>query len=120
MSWPYLRSRCTSLYFLLPYFPDLQTKIALKIAKIASAYGKSPAQVLLSWAVQRGTSVIPKTVHQDRMIENRDLCQLSEIHMAEINSLVEKKGAVRYLDPRNHIGFDIFREDADEPIEEKV
>ena len=46
--------------------------------------------------------------------------KLSEIRMAEINNLAERKGAVRYLDPRNHIGFDIFREDADEPIGEKL
>lgn len=77
--------------------------------------GKSPAQVLLSWAVQRGTSVVPKTVHEHRMVENMDLFRIDDIHMNEINSLAEKKGAVRYLDPRNHIGFDIFREDVDEP-----
>ncbi|KAF4631258.1 hypothetical protein G7Y89_g6872 [Cudoniella acicularis] len=87
------------------------------IAEIASAYGKSPAQVLLSWAVQRGTSVVPKTVNAHRMIKNRDLFRLKDEHMEEINSLAEKKGALRFLDPRDHIGFDIFREDVDEPVE---
>ncbi|KAF8862531.1 hypothetical protein BDZ45DRAFT_616832 [Acephala macrosclerotiorum] len=85
------------------------------ILRIAATYRKSPAQVLLSWAVQRGTSVVPKTVHEHRMVENMDLFRIDDIHMNEINSLAEKKGAVRYLDPRNHIGFDIFREDVDEP-----
>jgi len=83
--------------------------------QIAAAYGKTPAQVLLSWAVQRGTSVVPKTVHEHRMAENIDLFTIDEIHMSVLDSLAEKKGPVRYLDPRNHIGFDIFREDVDEP-----
>jgi len=71
---------------------------------------------MLSWAVQRGTSVVPKTVHEERMVENRQLFRLSDEHMTRINRIAEVKGAVRYLDPRNHIGFDIFSEDVDEPV----
>ena len=40
----------------------------------------------------------------------------SDMHMTLINKLVQKKGNVRYLDPRSRIGFDIFCEDIDEPI----
>ena len=72
--------------------------------------------MLLSWAVQRCTSVVPKTVHEERLVENRQLLRLSDEHMMRINRIVEVKGAVRYLDPRNHIGFDIFSEDVDEPV----
>lgn len=86
----------------------------MKIAEIASANGKSPAQVLLSWGLQRGTSVVPKTEQETRMVENRELFQLSDEHMAKIDSLAELKGPVRFLDPRNHIGFNIFNEDEDE------
>jgi len=86
------------------------------ILRIAATYGKTPAQVLLSWAVQRGTSVVPKTVHEHRMVENIDLFTIDEIHMKILSSIAEKKGSVRYLDPRNYIGFDIFREDVDEPV----
>jgi hypothetical protein len=60
--------------------------------------------------------VVPKTVHAGRMIENRALFRLNDMHMTLINGLAKKKGAVRYLDPRNHIGFDIFCEDMDEPV----
>ncbi|KAK2853300.1 hypothetical protein FQN49_005210 [Arthroderma sp. PD_2] len=74
------------------------------VADIATAYGKSPAQVMLSWAIQRGTSVVPKTVHDNRMRENRQLFRLSDEHMKRINTLSERKGDVRFLDPRNHIG----------------
>jgi diketogulonate reductase-like aldo/keto reductase len=91
---------------------------AYEIINISTAYGKSPAQVLLSWAVQRGTSVVPKTVHEHRMEENMDLFRLADNHMAEISGLAERKGKIRYLDPRYHIGFDVFCEDMDEPVEE--
>ncbi|PGH18078.1 hypothetical protein AJ79_00705 [Helicocarpus griseus UAMH5409] len=87
------------------------------IAQIVSTYGKSPAQVLLSWAVQRGTSVIPKTVQEYRMMENRGIFRLSDEDMKVIDALAEVKGAVRFLDPRGHIGFDIFDEAVDEPAD---
>ena len=50
------------------------------------------------------------------MIENRELFRLNDMHMALINGLAKNKGAVRYLDLRNHIGFDIFGDDMDEPV----
>ena len=40
------------------------------IQAIAQAQQASGAQVLLSWGVQRGTAVIPKSAHVDRMQEN--------------------------------------------------
>ncbi|KAK2784309.1 hypothetical protein FQN52_009114 [Onygenales sp. PD_12] len=86
------------------------------IAEIASTYGKSPAQVLLSWAIQRGTSVIPKTVREDRMVENRGVFRLSDEDVMNINGISGVKGAVRFLDPEGHIGFDIFDEEVDEPV----
>lgn len=37
---------------------------------IAARHGKSPAQVILRWLVQRGVVVIPKSVRRERMVEN--------------------------------------------------
>jgi diketogulonate reductase-like aldo/keto reductase len=90
------------------------------IAEIAKSSGKSPAQVLLSWALQRGVSVVPKTVQADRMVENRALSRLSDKDVEKINKIVESTGTVRYLDPKEHIGFDIFTESLDEPVEAVV
>ena len=59
---------------------------------------------------------MPKTVQEEHMLENRDLFRLSDEHIARINCIAKVKGSIRYLDPRNHIGFDIFNEDVDEPI----
>ncbi|MGW6565158.1 aldo/keto reductase [Streptomyces sp. NPDC054975] len=37
---------------------------------IGAEYGKSVAQVVLRWLIQRGVVAIPKSVHADRMAEN--------------------------------------------------
>ena len=37
---------------------------------IAEKHGKSAAQVILRWNVQRGVVVIPKSTHKERMSEN--------------------------------------------------
>ena len=40
------------------------------IAEIAKKYGKTPAQIMLRWHIQRGVVVIPKSTHKERMAEN--------------------------------------------------
>ena len=40
------------------------------LAKIGAKYGKSVAQTILRWQIQRGIIVIPKTTRKERMIEN--------------------------------------------------
>ena len=43
------------------------------LTKIAEKHGKTTAQVILRWHLQRNIPVIPKTVHQERMAENLDI-----------------------------------------------
>jgi diketogulonate reductase-like aldo/keto reductase len=43
------------------------------LTEIAEKYGKSVAQVVLRWNTQRGVAIIPKSVHQNRIIENFDI-----------------------------------------------
>lgn len=43
------------------------------LASIAAKHGKSVAQVVLRWLVQRDIVVIPKSVRQDRIVENIDI-----------------------------------------------
>ncbi len=40
------------------------------LAAIGTKYGKSTAQVMLRWHIQRGVVVIPKSTHFERMVEN--------------------------------------------------
>lgn len=59
------------------------------ILSIAAAHSVTPAQVLIAWAVQRGTSVIPKSVTPARIASNfeaKDLV-LPETQIAEISEL---------------------------------
>lgn len=59
------------------------------LTRIGQKYGKSAAQVALRWNVQRGVTVIPKSVHKERMEQNMDIWdfQLSSEDMAEIAGL---------------------------------
>jgi diketogulonate reductase-like aldo/keto reductase len=43
------------------------------VARIASETGRTPAQVLIRWAVQKGLSVIPKSTHRERIEANFDV-----------------------------------------------
>ena len=59
------------------------------IAKVAAASGRSAAQVVLRWHVQRGDIVFPKSVTPERMQENFEIFDfsLSEDDMAAISAL---------------------------------
>jgi 2,5-diketo-D-gluconate reductase A len=43
------------------------------LSEIGAAHGKSVAQVVLRWLIQREVVVIPKSVRRDRMAENFDV-----------------------------------------------
>ncbi|MEU4195692.1 aldo/keto reductase [Kribbella sp. NPDC026611] len=59
------------------------------IAKLAESTGRTPAQVLIRWAMQKGLSVIPKSVHQARIEENFNVFdfELDDDAMASLDAL---------------------------------
>jgi diketogulonate reductase-like aldo/keto reductase len=59
------------------------------VAEIAERLGRTPAQVLLRWSLQRDAIVIPKSTHRDRIEENGRLFDfaLSEEDMAALDAL---------------------------------
>lgn len=59
--------------------------------KIASAHGKTVAQVALRWNIQRGVIVIPKSTHKNRLEENINVFDftLTDEEMKEIATLDE-------------------------------
>lgn len=65
---------------------------------IAKAHGCSPAVVNLSWAVQRGVTVIPKSTKKSRIEENIRLVTLTDEEMAKVNSAPETIGKYRMAD----------------------
>jgi alcohol dehydrogenase (NADP+) len=57
------------------------------ITGIASSVGKTPAQVLLAWAIQRGTALLTTPKTAERAKENFDISPLPEDAMSEINAI---------------------------------
>ncbi|HIS51929.1 MAG TPA: aldo/keto reductase [Candidatus Onthomonas avicola] len=73
------------------------------LTAIGQKYGKSAAQVALRWNVQRGVTVIPKSVHKERMEQNIDIWdfRLSDEDMAEIAKLdIGHSEIVNHSDPK--------------------
>lgn len=70
---------------------------------IGMKYGKSVAQVVLRWLVQRGVVCIPKSVHKERIIENFDIFdfELTPQDMEKIMELDTKQSAfLSHYDPQ--------------------
>lgn len=59
------------------------------LTAVAEKHGRTVAQVILRWHVQRGVVAIPKTVHKERMKENMDIWdfELTEREMDQIETL---------------------------------
>lgn len=65
------------------------------LSEIGKKYGKSVAQVILRWHLQRGVVVIPKSTHIERMQENLNVFDfvLSDEDIAAITSLDKMESA---------------------------
>lgn len=59
------------------------------VKSAAEAHGKTPAQVVLRWGVQRGNSIIPKSSRPERLKENLEIFdfELTQEEMDAISSL---------------------------------
>ncbi|KJK65603.1 ARA1 like protein [Aspergillus parasiticus SU-1] len=76
------------------------------VVEVARRLGKTPAQVLISWAVQRGTVVLPKSITPERIRSNFDDFILPEDAFETIQSL-EKHQRMNFP---ARLGVDIFGE----------
>ncbi|SIO61654.1 D-xylose reductase [Singulisphaera sp. GP187] len=68
------------------------------VRDVAQRHGKTPAQVVLRWGVQRGTAIVPKTSKPERMVENRSIFDfaLTDDEMRSISALNRNR---RFNDP---------------------
>lgn len=59
------------------------------LTEIGAKYGKTAAQIALNWNAQRGVSILPKSVHVERMEQNFDIWDftLSDEDMQKIAAL---------------------------------
>ena len=72
------------------------------LTKIGAKYGKTAAQVILRWHLQRGIVVIPKSTHKERMAENFNVFDftLSDEDMKAIAALdKEQSSFFSHTDP---------------------
>jgi diketogulonate reductase-like aldo/keto reductase len=69
----------------------------MTVKRVAQRAGRTPAQVLLRWCLQRDLLVIPKSVHHERIRENAQIFDftLSPQDMAELDALDRTKGTDR-------------------------
>ena len=61
------------------------------IVSIAQRVGKTPAQVLLAWGIQRGSAVLTSSVKPARIAENFDVTALPESAIQEITESLETR-----------------------------
>ena len=86
-------------YFSLGMADKSEAVLEQEIVKqIATLKNRTPAQVVMRWAIQRGTAVVPKTSNPKRLKENISLFdfQLDEEEMSKLSSLDRHR---RFNDP---------------------
>lgn len=66
------------------------------IVKLARKKGCTPAQVLIRWAIERHTAVIPKTVNKDRLAENLKSMEI-EWSAEDMDALLSLNINARYV-----------------------
>ncbi|KAI1787821.1 Aldo/keto reductase [Ganoderma leucocontextum] len=67
------------------------------VIRIAQAHNTTAAQVALSWGIQRGTVVIPKSENPKRMMQNITLIKLTTEDMTALDAIHQKPGMHRSL-----------------------
>ena len=72
-----------------------------RLVAISEEIGKTPAQILIRWAMQRGMVVLPKSVNESRIVENFSVFdfEISDSLMKRLDDLDERY--VTCWDPHN-------------------
>jgi diketogulonate reductase-like aldo/keto reductase len=68
------------------------------VKRIAAVYNKTPAQILIRWALERNTFPLTKTTGRQRMLENRDVLDFS-LTSEDISTIDALNKNRRYNDP---------------------
>lgn len=76
-----------------------------QLQRIGSLYQKTPAQVILRWLRQNHIIAIPKSIHEDRMIQNYSIddFELSQEDMLIIEKMDENKPLILEITALNEV-----------------
>ncbi|CAE6511350.1 unnamed protein product [Rhizoctonia solani] len=78
---------------------------------IAKELNITPAQVIISWHVQRGTVVLPKSVTPSRVEENLNIFKLPEEQFNKLEKAATSHPPHRVVDPKKSWGIDVFEDE---------
>ena len=72
------------------------------VAEIAERHGRTPAQVLIRWAIERGLIVLPKSTQRERIAENGAVFDfaLTGTDMAALDALDKTRGTAEARESR--------------------
>lgn len=77
---------------------------------MATAYSVSPATILISYHVNKGVVVLPKSVTEARISQNRKVIELKKDDLETLDKLAEQEGKAKRLNTPL-FGWDLGFED---------
>ena len=81
------------------------------IQKVAKKHGVSGAQVAIAWGIKRGTTVIPKSVNQERIKSNFEALKVIEqLDEEDVRSIAGMNGPHRFNNPSKSWGRKFFED----------
>jgi alcohol dehydrogenase (NADP+) len=83
---------------------------ATPLNPLQSEYNKTPSQVILSWGVAKGHSVVPKSSKPERIRENLQIFHLDPEDVEKIDKLNIN---MRYNDSSEEFGYLFFADEKD-------
>jgi diketogulonate reductase-like aldo/keto reductase len=74
------------------------------IGEISRRHGRTPAQVILRWVLQKGVVVIPKSVHRERILENSRIFDFT-LDPAEMRAIAALENGTRIGPHPDNVNF---------------
>ncbi|KAG8714117.1 hypothetical protein FRC09_017987 [Ceratobasidium sp. 395] len=81
------------------------------VVGIANELKINPAQVLISWQVQRGAVVLPKSVTPSRIEDNLQVFKLPDAQFQKLEKAAASHPPQRVVDPSKSWGVDVFEDE---------
>jgi diketogulonate reductase-like aldo/keto reductase len=89
------------------------------ITKIAQRVHKTPAQVVLAWAIQRGTALLTTSTKPRQILENFEVSTLPEDAMQEIRDRITARTQFNPVTETGVPGFPEFSRMSPRPVNVK-